>query len=390
MIPRRITDDVSPWAVLGRQVCAWIVCLGCLCLFKPPVANSAERYADSLASDDKLFTNLDSPPAPVESTDQPWFLKHSSEGAFSRNMARSVPCENDFRRCRPSLSSTSSSRRCPPVRPCPPVFEDGSPGPCLPRPICQPNPRSVNSKCQSFPLVDAPQFSLCEDIHTLPMRWGTDVRALATCENGIFLGVFAGAAVILRNNVDNQVAQDVQQHGPYWGNLSNVISNAGDSFTFQIPLIAGVYAAGLYYQDEDLHELGLTMFAAFKFSVISSLALQYATGTHRSEGGTLNSFSDSGFPSTPVATSFALAAVIDERFGWKGGVPAYLAAGLIGWSEIDQNQHRVSDVVFGAALGYVIGKSLGSLHYRPDSPCKLVPFIDARSGTQGIGFERRY
>ena len=94
--------------------------------------------------------------------------------------------------------------------------------------------------------------------------------------------------------------------------------------------------------------------------------------------------------SASTATSFAMAAVVDERYGWKGGVPAYLAAGLIGFSEIDQQRHTVSDVVFGAALGYVIGKSIAASRYRPDSPFKLVPFIDTYTGSQGIAFERRY
>jgi membrane-associated phospholipid phosphatase len=222
------------------------------------------------------------------------------------------------------------------------------------------------------------------------MRWRADIHALATCDNALFLGTFAAGAAILRNNVDSEVAQNIQQHGPYWGNASEVISHGGNSFTVQLPLIAGVYAMSLLHQDDDLHEFSLTLFSSFNFTLISSFSLQYVTGTHRSNSATFSAFGDSGFPSTPVATSFALAAVIEERYGWRCGVPAYLAAGLIGWSEVDQNQHTVSDVVFGAALGYAIGKSIGAMHYRPDSPFKLVPFTDPWSRSQGLGIERRF
>ena len=151
-----------------------------------------------------------------------------------------------------------------------------------------------------------------------------------------------------------------------------------------------MYVVSLCQQNEDLHELTLAMFTSFKFAVLGSVALQYATHTHHTQGGVFNLFRDSGFPSEGTAASFALAAVIDERFGWQGGVPAYLVSGLIGWSEIDQNHHTVSEVFFGAALGYVIGKSIGAMHYHPNAPFKLVPFVDSYSGTQGIGFEVIY
>jgi hypothetical protein len=238
--------------------------------------------------------------------------------------------------------------------------------------------------------MDLHQFSLCEDVRGIPGRWSSDLRGIANCENALFLGTFAGVALILRNNVDDHVAQDVRQHGPYGGGFTDTVAHFGDPFMVQIPLIAGLYATSLLQQNEDLHELSTTMFASFNLSIVGSLALQYATGTHRSDGGAFDSIQDHGFPSAPAATSFAFAAVIDERYGWRGGVPAYITAGLIGWSEIDQNQRQVSDVVFGAALGYAIGKSIASMRYHPNNQFKLVPFVDIWGRSQGIGFERRF
>jgi hypothetical protein len=386
MIPRRNIDDLHLLSDLSRRVCTWIVCLGCLWTFDPVVGLAAEPYPSSLAADAAPIHDSETEPFTIRWKSRPWFLQQTADSTNSSDFVQSPVIGSEFQRSPRSSSSRSIGR-------CPPVF-DGYPSD-LPRPYCHgpQGSHDLNARfCQDCPIHGAGRLCFYDDVATLPMRWGTDVCALATCENAIFLGTFAAGAVVLRNNVDSQVAQNIQEHGPYWGNFSHALGSGSESFVVQIPLIAGIYGAGLYYQDEDLHELGLTMFAAFKFSVIGSLALQYATGTHRSDGGLFNAFGDSGFPATPVATGFALAAVIDERYGWRGGVPAYLTAGLIGWSEIDQNQHKVSEVVFGAALGYAIGKSLGSLHYRPGSgsPFKLVPFFDAWNGAQGIGVERRY
>ena len=239
----------------------------------------------------------------------------------------------------------------------------------------------------TMPFAEPIRLTFCDDVRSLPSRFVDEIEALATCENALFMGAAVGAAVYLHDNVDNRVADGITRHGPVWGNVSEVIVDFGDAFPYQLPLLAGMYATSLWQQNKDLHELTLTMFTTYKFTLLSSVALQYATRTHESGNGVFNLFSDSGFPSEQTATTFALAAVIDEALGWECGLPAYLFAGLIGWSEVDQNRHHVSDVVFGAAMGYVIGKTIGALHYRPDAPCKLVPLIDTYYGTQGLGIE---
>ena len=205
-------------------------------------------------------------------------------------------------------------------------------------------------------------------------------------ENAVFLGTAGGIAAVLHNNVDASVSQ----HQPRSGNASDIITDFGHAFPVQLPLLGGMYVTSLCTQNDDLHELTLTMFTTYKFTLLTSVALQYATRTHDSSNGVFNLLSDSGFPSEQTATTFALAAVVDEAFGWKGGLPAYAFASVIAWAEVDQNQHKVSEVVFGAALGFVIGKSIGALHYRPDAPWKLIPLIDTYSGTQGLGIEFAY
>lgn len=213
-----------------------------------------------------------------------------------------------------------------------------------------------------------------------------EIDALVTLENAVFLGAAGGIATVLHNNVDARIAHQE----PRWGNVSDVITDFGDAFPVQLPIIGGIYLSSLYFQDDDLHELSLTMFTTYKFTLLSSVALQYATNTHHGSTGVFNLLADSGFPSEQTATSFALAAVVDEAFGWRCGLPAYLFAGVIAWAEVDQNQHNVSDVVFGAALGFAIGKSIGALHYRPDAPYRLVPFVDAYTRAQGLGIEFLY
>jgi len=79
------------------------------------------------------------------------------------------------------------------------------------------------------------------------------------------------------------------------------------------------------------------------------------------------------FPSGHASTSFATAMVLQEHYGWKVGLPAFLAATYTGVSRIYANQHWASDVVFGAAVGMASGRTV-TIHLR-DSTVALGPLV---------------
>jgi hypothetical protein len=64
------------------------------------------------------------------------------------------------------------------------------------------------------------------------------------------------------------------------------------------------------------------------------------------------------FPSGHASTAFALATVAQRHYGWKVGVPSYLAASAIGLSRIEYNRHYFSDVLAGATLGIITGRTV--------------------------------
>jgi len=56
--------------------------------------------------------------------------------------------------------------------------------------------------------------------------------------------------------------------------------------------------------------------------------------------------------------TFAAATVLQQHLGYKAGIPTYLIASYVAMSRLHDNRHYASDVVFGAALGVVIGRSV--------------------------------
>jgi membrane-associated phospholipid phosphatase len=78
-----------------------------------------------------------------------------------------------------------------------------------------------------------------------------------------------------------------------------------------------------------------------------------------------NGQDDKSFPSGHTSNSFALAAVAERHYGWKVGVPAYILASVVGASRIQQDKHYLSDVVAGATLGYIVGRTVVRVNSHP-------------------------
>ena len=70
------------------------------------------------------------------------------------------------------------------------------------------------------------------------------------------------------------------------------------------------------------------------------------------------------FPSGHTSATFATATVIHRRWGWRAGLPAYLLASYVGVTRL-HNNHYLSDVTFGAALGIAAGLAI-------NQPSRLV------------------
>lgn len=214
-----------------------------------------------------------------------------------------------------------------------------------------------------------------------------DALGIVNWNNALLLTAAAGASIAIHQDIDGEVREEVRRHPNRWNGASETLGKFGD-VPIQIPSILAVYTYSLWTQDERLHDFSGSLISAYTITGVTTVLLKAAVNTDRPSddwnGG------EYGFPSYHTASSFTIAAVIDEYYGPKAGVPAYLMAGLIGWSRIDERDHDVSDVVFGAALGYVVGKSVAGRHLYGDSRVRLLPYFHPLDGSAGMMLETRY
>lgn len=102
---------------------------------------------------------------------------------------------------------------------------------------------------------------------------------------------------------------------------------------------------------ESRHDLGLALLR----TGIATYGLKAVVSSKRpnGEGGS--------FPSGHTATTFAGAEFIRKEYGWHWGAPAYLAAGFVGWSRVETEDHWWRDVIAGAAIGFASNHDLSDL-----------------------------
>ena len=96
-------------------------------------------------------------------------------------------------------------------------------------------------------------------------------------------------------------------------------------------------------------------------------ALKYSVKKDRPDHSDRHSF-----PSMHTATSFASAAFIQRRYGWKWGLPAYVLSAYVGWSRIYGKKHDGWDVLAGAAIGagcsYIFTRPFAQKHQLTINP----------------------
>lgn len=78
----------------------------------------------------------------------------------------------------------------------------------------------------------------------------------------------------------------------------------------------------------------------------ATLILKYSVHERRPDFSNYHSF-----PSGHTATTFATAAYLQRRYGWKFGGPAYAIATYVAWGRVFAKKHHWWDVVAGAAIG---------------------------------------
>jgi hypothetical protein len=126
----------------------------------------------------------------------------------------------------------------------------------------------------------------------------------------------------------------------------------------QMGLSIGAWVLGRVLDKPKLSHLGMDLLRAQALTEMMIEPIKLVARRERPDGSNHMSF-----PSGHAAITFAAAAVIERHLGWKNSIIAYGIASYVATSRLHDNQHYLSDVVFGAAVGSIAGRTV-TLHGR--------------------------
>ena len=146
------------------------------------------------------------------------------------------------------------------------------------------------------------------------------------------------------------------------------------------PLAGALFGFGRLAHDGRFRDATYDIGEVFLVTAVWTTAIKYPT--HRRRPNDANYLS---FPSGHTSNAFAWATVAAHHYGWKLGLPSYLLAGAIGVGRMEKDEHWLSDVLAGATLGILVGRTVVRRDTEPDEPRATTLSIQPSRALDGTG-----
>lgn len=184
-----------------------------------------------------------------------------------------------------------------------------------------------------------------------------DVKHLPALQN-VYLAGVGGAFAAGVHPVDQTFNVRLRSHYDVVNAAFAPGKYVGDT-PAQVAFSLGTYAYGRLFDAPKVSHLGMDLLQAQILSELLVEPIKFATHRERPDAS-----NDRSFPSGHAAVTFATATVIERHLGWRRSLLGYAIASYVAASRLHDNRHYVSDVVFGAAVGSIAGRTV--VHHASD------------------------
>ncbi len=184
-----------------------------------------------------------------------------------------------------------------------------------------------------------------------------DVKHLPAKQNLYLIGIGGGLAAVA-HPADQTFNVRLRSHydgvnrafapAKYFGNTPE-----------QVALSLGTYAYGRIFAQPKTSHLGMDLLQAQILTEMLVQPVKFAARRERPDQSNRHSF-----PSGHAAVTFAGATVLERHVGWRRSLIGYGVASYVAASRLHDNRHYLSDVVFGAAVGSIAGRTV--VHHASD------------------------
>jgi len=174
----------------------------------------------------------------------------------------------------------------------------------------------------------------------------------------VYIAGAGGALAIAVHPVDQTFNQRLMSSSDFVNAFFAPGKYLGDT-PEQVAFSLGTYAVGRFRNQPKVAHLGMDLVQAQLLSELLVEPIKFATQRPRPDGS-----NNQSFPSGHASVTFATATVIERHLGWRKSMLGYAIATYVAMSRMHDNRHYLSDVVFGAAVGTIAGRTV--VHHQRD------------------------
>ncbi len=197
-----------------------------------------------------------------------------------------------------------------------------------------------------------------------------DARAgfgLLSLENAFVTITFLSSGII-SSMIDEEVRDIVQSNKGNFFKYYTSLTNELGSATYIVPLSIGLYGISLFTRSQTFSDASFTAFESLELAMLITGGLKIAFGRARPQqelgNRDFNMFKgiQDSLPSGHTTVAFAFLTPYAEYLGPPYSYFLYFLATSTAFARIYKDAHWLSDVIAGAGVGYIVGRSLVRLH----------------------------
>ena len=223
-----------------------------------------------------------------------------------------------------------------------------------------------------------------KDLREMPgVMWEDTKGMVRNPSNWIILGAAGAGSIVGEFTFDDNVDEQLRGRKIINRDWTIAVGASGNPAT-HFALAAAIYAHGLLNDNPDTYDFGKTLTQALALNGLATVVLKAAAWNHVPNGELW------GWPSGHTSSTMTVASVVHEYYGLLPAAPLYALTGLVMYERMITGEHWASDVIFGAALGFVVGHSVAG-----DQPIQLfgmdvIPYTDPTGGATGIALTKSW
>ncbi|MBN1846731.1 MAG: phosphatase PAP2 family protein [Sedimentisphaerales bacterium] len=221
-----------------------------------------------------------------------------------------------------------------------------------------------------------------DDLKQLPGNLWQDSKDYIVSRENIAILLLSGAASgYVRAAHDDEIEDHFDGHHTFGRDFTIAL---GAIPLTELSLTGTGYLLGVLSEDQHLYQVARSMIEAQALNGAYTMALKLIAQDDSPNGEYY------AWPSGHTSISMTFAAVMDEFYGPLVGLPLYGLSGLVMYERMETGEHWASDVIFGAAIGYTVGKTVAGKHKPQIFGLDIGPYVEPLSESTGIGLSKRF